>query len=649
MKHIGLSSWTLLLCGCVLFFWNPAVGKAQVIEPADCISPTGQAIMDFNNVKALVEVGGLMWQDRSTSRASYEVPAGSGVSSLYAGSFWAGGITQSGQLRLAANTFGGSGGDYSAGPLTAPYGGTNSARCLEYDKMYPSFRSDALTHVAYHQSLVDGTTEGLFPDGYTAPGYFDQWPAHGHVDLGEDLYLAPFFDFDGDGTYDPDAGDAPGYGMDMSFCAPDDIGNRLSGDANWFWMFNDAGRVHTESEGEPMGIEVRAQSWVFSGAGPDFDNSTFYTYQLLNQGPFELSDFRTAIWVDADVGNATDDYVGCDVQRGLGYAYNGDPDDEAFAGSPGYGVNPPAVGVDFFYGLFQDSDGIDNPLTSNFSDAVDSLGIPYGGLGYGYGDGFVDNERLGMTGFVYYNNSNNAVSGEPNDPMDFYNYMRGFWKNGQRISYGGDGLSMASGANLDIYSDYMFPGDSDPLHWGTGGQPVEAWSEVTAGNAPLDRRFLSSCGPVTFEPGERNELVFGVVWARGENGPESSVEALKEADDRIQTLFNNCFEGMGCTDPLASNYDGGALFGVNGSCTYPPLVCGEGLPTSYLTNLNEVSFEVEAVSATFGTLPQSVGVVLASGDSVSLVEVDGFPTGLGADTGATWMSGSFACHSGGGG
>ena len=135
-----------------------------------------------------------------------------------------------------------------------------------------------------------------------------------------------------------------------------------------------------------MGIEVRAQSWVFSGAGLDFDNATFYTYQLLNQGPFELSDFRTAIWVDADVGNATDDYVGCDVQRGLGYAYNGDPDDEAFPGSPGYGVNPPAVGVDFFYGLFQDSDGIDNPLTSNFSDAVDSLGIPYGGLGYGYGD-----------------------------------------------------------------------------------------------------------------------------------------------------------------------------------------------------------------------------------------------------------------------
>ena len=40
------------------------------------------------------------------------------------------------------------------------------------------------------------------------------------------------------------------------------------------------------------------------------------------------------------------------MYNGLGYAYNGDPDDEAFAGSPGYGANPPAAGVDFFYGLF---------------------------------------------------------------------------------------------------------------------------------------------------------------------------------------------------------------------------------------------------------------------------------------------------------
>ena len=65
----------------------------------------------------------------------------------------------------------------------------------------------------------------------------------------EEFYLAPFFDFDSDGTYDPDAGDTPGYRMDGELCALGQGGNNLSGDANWFWIFNDAGRTHSESGG----------------------------------------------------------------------------------------------------------------------------------------------------------------------------------------------------------------------------------------------------------------------------------------------------------------------------------------------------------------------------------------------------------------
>ena len=41
-------------------------------------------------------------------------------------------------------------------------------------------------------------------------------------------------------------------------------------------------------------------------------------------------------------GNYQDDYVGCDVSRGLGYAYNGDALDETNGGAQGYGENPPA-------------------------------------------------------------------------------------------------------------------------------------------------------------------------------------------------------------------------------------------------------------------------------------------------------------------
>ena len=76
---------------------------------------------------------------------------------------------------------------------------------------------------------------------------------------------------------------------------------------------------------------------------------SFYKYQILNRSNVVLNDTYFGQWVDPDLGNAVDDYVGCDVNRGLGFCYNGDADDD---GAGGYGVNPPAVGVDFFQRSF---------------------------------------------------------------------------------------------------------------------------------------------------------------------------------------------------------------------------------------------------------------------------------------------------------
>ena len=55
----------------------------------------------------------------------------------------------------------------------------------------------------------------------------------------------PFLDFDGDGQYNPALGDAPGYDTSSDQCDVDNSASRLMGDANWFWVFNDAGRVHS--------------------------------------------------------------------------------------------------------------------------------------------------------------------------------------------------------------------------------------------------------------------------------------------------------------------------------------------------------------------------------------------------------------------
>ena len=87
------------------------------LRSAACAPATALKDIEWNNVKALIETGGSLWQDRANSSGSYEVPKGGGVSSLYAGALWMGGISPDQQLKLAALTFR-NGNDFWTGPLT---------------------------------------------------------------------------------------------------------------------------------------------------------------------------------------------------------------------------------------------------------------------------------------------------------------------------------------------------------------------------------------------------------------------------------------------------------------------------------------------------------------------------------------------------
>lgn len=518
-----------------------AVGNYET-RAAGCAPAAELTQLEFNNVRALIETGGSMWQDRSTSRASYIVPKDGNVSALYAGALWMGGISPDQQLKLAAVRFRTEGNDYWAGPLTLGSAEIDATTCAEYDRFFPVSKADVERHRQYFDCLNDPQCdlEAEFGENpYAVPEYFRNWPA-----LYQGNTLAPWYDYDDDGDYDPDKGDYPWYDLFQDIDCFERVRTDpipLFGDFTIWWVFNDKGNVHSESQGQPIGMEIRAQAFAFSG-NDEINNMTFYNYTVINQGTQILQNTYFGQWVDPDLGTATDDYVGCDVQRGLGYCYNGDAVDESSSSSPGYGENPPAVGIDFFQGPFQDDDGIDNPLTTDFSSAIDSLGIPYEGIGIGYGDGIIDNERYGMRKFLYYNNSS-GLNGEPSTALHYYNYMQGFWKNGQRMAYGGDGFTTSSGADLGQPADYMFPGTTDPFHWGTVGNVTEPWTEVSSGNPPGDRRFIQSAGPFTLEPGAYNNITVGVVWARASSGdPLASVDLVRLADDKAQALFDNCFQ-----------------------------------------------------------------------------------------------------------
>jgi hypothetical protein len=518
---------------------NSKQGNVLKSRAAGCSPATARTTMNLNNVRALIETGGSLWQDRSTGTAAYEVPAGSGKTALFAGSLWLGGVDANNQLRLAAVRFRQIGNDYWPGPLTETSAVIDAATCEEYDRFWRVSKQEVEEFRAYQRCLVDPTcnVNELFP-GYEIPQAILNWPAHGDISKGQSYHLAPFYDRNGDDFYEPMDGDYPWYDLDKEIdCQTRDRNDpvQLYGDETIWWVFNDRGNIHSESGGEPIGMEIRAQAFSFA-TNDEVNNMTFYNYEMINQGTQTLYQTYFGQWVDADLGFAGDDYVGCDVSRGLGYCYNGDGDDE---GPYGYGANPPAIGVDFFEGPYQDADNKDNPLTTDINVAQAELGIPYEGLGVGYGDEIIDNERFGMRKFLYHNNDA-TNTGDPETDIEYYNFMNGKWKLGDVMTYGGNGNDPSN----TIQADYMFPGDTDPHNWGTHGvDPGQNWDEQSAGNLPEDRRFLQAAGPFTLEPGARNNITVGVVYARAYDGnPFSSVEALRLADDKAQALFDNCFK-----------------------------------------------------------------------------------------------------------
>ena len=609
-----------------------AVGGARKPQKgaADCVPATGSSQLNVNNVRAYITTAGSMWFNNSV--AQYFIPKEGEASSMFAAALWIGGMDKAQQLKVAAIQFRQDGNDFWPGPLTRDTASVNQATCAYYDKIYVMTKAMAKKHM---ESYNDAGAK--IDPNYNPPPEILNWPARPVNLKGQSQFLAPFFDRNGNLEYDPEEGDYPYYDFDNRLCPWTDENRAkaalgtldptmestlgiskggimadqvLKGDQTLWWVFNDKGAPHTESKGEPIGLEIRAQAFGFATTD-ELNNMTFYSYEIINRSTQELTETFFSQWVDADLGFAQDDYIGCDVERGLGYCYNGKtPDGTGLIQH--YGENPPAVGVDFFQGPYLDPDGEDNPSykgdnkygpsfiknypANNGCEIVpahgtireftwDSVAKTKAGEdtlisvtryvtvkaeainGVNFGDGIVDNERYGMRRFVYHNNDrNDAIKGDPKEAIEYYNFLRGIWKNNVRMTFGGNGFNVGS----TTYCDFMFPGDTDPCDWGTNGIPARdnyvdpkgGWTEEAEKNPYGDRRFMQSAGPFTLKAGSINYITVGIPWARAVGAPWASVQLLKIVDDKAQSLFENCFkvlDGPDAPDLVFREMDGKAI------------------------------------------------------------------------------------------
>ncbi|HLA63874.1 MAG TPA: T9SS type A sorting domain-containing protein, partial [Rhodothermales bacterium] len=195
-------------------------------------------------------------------------------------------------------------------------------------------------------------------------------------------------------------------------------------------------------------------------------------------------DFAVSAFLDPDVGNYADDYIGTDPVRGLAYGYNADNDDE---GAGGYGAAPPAFGVDFIGGP---------PVY-----------------------------RAG-----YYSNDAGSF-GIPTNALEYYRYMTGFFREGQPWTEGG---TATTPGNPPV--NFVYP-DTPGFYW---SEPCSAFSGPCVANTPGERRVVAStlAEESRLDIGEQETFTFAMLFARGGSN-FNSVTALAAASDHVQALHDS--------------------------------------------------------------------------------------------------------------
>ena len=330
------------------------------------------------------------------------------------------------------------------------------------------------------ESMPDG------PEKTKLKSDYDNWPG----DLG-----APFIDVNNNGKWDA--------GIDK----PQFLGDEVD-----FFVMNDldAARTTFLYGTQPMGVEVATTIWGFNRTG-DLGNMIFKKYRMINKGSITVRNMSVAQWSDPDLGDASDDYVGCDTVRSLGYVYNGAASDGV------YGNPPPAVGYDFFQGPVIPYDPAKYPIITqkNLPDSAK------------FGGKWIKGKtNLPLSSFSFYINGSSTykdpVQGVAAGSEQMYNYMTSkLW----------DGTPFLDPSRGNVPVNFCLYGD--PVK-GTGWYEGAGWP---GGPAADDRRMMLSAGPFTFAPGDTQEVVVGIVVAKGSSNI-NSVEFLKNADDAAQKAYD---------------------------------------------------------------------------------------------------------------
>jgi hypothetical protein len=438
----------------------------------------GQSVgyLDVNHISAPINSDGLLFWD-TINDSHFEVPKGSGKSTIFSANYWLGGLDDLGNLHLAAQTYRIDGNDFRPGPYN-----NSSMTPPGMNRVWKVSKAEIFYHIQNYSSPT-----------YQIPDAILNWPGNGDTLNGESWQLAPYYDFNQNGIYEPHLGDCP----------------KIRGHQAVFIIISDQTPQTHPHIGSNLDIEMHVMFYAYQGVSSYqyLDSVVFSNIKVFNRSSRNYSDFYFGHNVDFDIGYFNDDYTGCDVGRNMFYGFNGDNDDE---GPNGYGLKPPFQIVKFLRGpLAPLNDGIDN----NNNGVVDE-----------------SSETFGMTNYVAYRNDF-TILGNPVLAQDYYGYMRSVWKDGTQIVRNGTNGHQPSGG-LGPLTNFLYPSNTDPNF------PGQSWSEQTAGNTPGERRGVGSFGPFFFSQGSQFEVDMAYMYIRT-NSNSYNFELMGYHADMIQNLFDS--------------------------------------------------------------------------------------------------------------
>jgi hypothetical protein len=273
--------------------------------------------VDINSTRAISYDNGFFFNNPNLNSSGYTMNCefANCPSMIYGLGFWFGGIDQNDSLRVSAAIFNIN--SFSAGP----YSNNSSYDLPAYSNAYqPAIWIVKREDIVYH---IDNFSNPQ----YQIPEVILNWPAHGDPTLGTANNLAPFVDVDNDGIYNPQNGDYP--------C--------IKGDMASYIILNDH-RPVSNPAGSSMGLELHVMTYQFSSDN-FIDSTTFLELKVINRGNRIYNDFKSAMFVDFDLGGSEDDYLSVFPDKNTFFVMNGNNFDATNGTFPGFLENPPAAGI----------------------------------------------------------------------------------------------------------------------------------------------------------------------------------------------------------------------------------------------------------------------------------------------------------------